>query len=43
MKAHGTLGIIIQSLRLLGLPEVLLEEIQNSIEKRMIFHSQHEF
>jgi hypothetical protein len=36
MKAHGTLGIIIRSLRFLGLAEVLLEEIQNSIEKRMI-------
>jgi hypothetical protein len=37
MKAHGTLDIIIRSLRLLGLPGVLLEEMQNSIEKRMIF------
>jgi hypothetical protein len=36
MKAHSTLGIIIRSLRLLGLPEVLIEDMQNSIEKRMI-------
>jgi hypothetical protein len=36
MKAHGTLNIIIRTLRLLGSPEVLLEEMQNSIEKRMI-------
>jgi len=37
MKAHGTLIIIIRTLRLRGSPEVLLEDMQNSIEKRMIF------
>jgi hypothetical protein len=37
MKAHGTLSIIIRSLRLLGLPGVLLQKMQNSIEKRTKF------